>query len=85
MKNYVIAENLQLIVYDGEEATKLKIVRNSRFVAHKYLFLNNLHIGNLKKVNTGSNDIYLLFINSRQIHMGTEEHCINVVLQHLKQ
>lgn len=85
MKNYVIAENLQLIVYDGEEATKLKIVRNSRFVAHKYLFLNNLHIGNLKKVNTGSNDIYLLYINGRQIHMGTEEHCINVVLQHLKQ
>lgn len=85
MKNYVIAENLQLKVYSGEEATNLKIVRTSKHVAYKYLFLNNLHIGHLKKVNTGSNDIYMLFINCRQIYVGTEEHCIEIVLQHLKQ
>lgn len=86
MENYEIAENLQLIIYSGEEISKLKIMRTNKYnLADKYLFLNNLHIGNLRKVNTGSNYVYLLFINRCQVHIGTEKHCIETLLQHLKQ
>ena len=86
MENYEIAENLQLIIYSGEEISKLKIMRTNKYnLADKYLVLNNLHIGNLRKVNTGSNCVYLLFINRSQVHIGTEKHCIEVLLQHLKQ